>query len=114
MKIRTVILSALATFTVSSFAFAANGEAGASGDTPYFEDVTGTSFPTTLPCMDPDNPFKAGCYTSFLLTSDLDGDGDLDIIFANGGGYYVPDDYDYENKKSVSGRESSVVYFNDG
>ncbi len=120
MKIRTVILSALATVTVSSLAFAADGDAGAGGagpepvPTPYFQDSTSTWFPSTLPCSDPNNPFKAGCYTSFLVTSDIDGDGDLDIIFANGGGYYVPDDYDYENKKSVSGQESSVVYLNDG
>jgi MYXO-CTERM domain-containing protein len=66
---------------------------------PYFEDVTTTALPDPQPCIDT----KVGCYTSWVTSSDLDGDGDLDIILANGGGYYVPD---------VA--ESSTVYFNDG
>src|SRR4051812_10225104 len=121
MKIRTVILTALATVTVSSFAFAASGDAGAGGEggagpveAQYFKNVTSTAFPSILPCTDSANPFKAGCYTSFLVVADVDGDGDMDIVFANGGGYYEPDDYDYDNDKTVSGKESSVVYLNDG
>ncbi|HEX2872643.1 MAG TPA: FG-GAP-like repeat-containing protein [Polyangiaceae bacterium] len=66
---------------------------------PYFEDVTTTALPDPQPCADS----KLGCFTSWATSSDLDGDGDLDIILANGGGYYVPD---------VA--ESSTVYFNDG
>jgi MYXO-CTERM domain-containing protein len=66
---------------------------------PYFEDVTTSKLPDPQPCGDT----KTGCYTSWVTSSDLDGDGDLDIVLANGGGYYVPD---------VA--ESSTVYLNDG
>jgi len=145
MKIRTAIISALTTLSLSSAAFAqtaggagtggtggasagAGGTSAGSGGTSgsgaagmgatggalptvsYFNNVTPIRFPAS-PCNDPANAFKLGCYTSFLVVSDLDGDGDLDIVFANGGGYYTPD----ETVKStvVSGVESSSVYFND-
>jgi len=85
---------------------------GALPTVPYFNNVTNVRFPAA-PCNDPDNPFKLGCYTNFLVASDLDGDGDLDLVFANGGGYYVPDETNSSNAV-VSGQESSVVYFNDG
>ncbi|HYQ25584.1 MAG TPA: VCBS repeat-containing protein [Polyangiaceae bacterium] len=85
---------------------------GALPSVPYFTNVTGTRFPPAG-CNDPNNPFKLGCYTSFLVLSDLDGDGDLDIVFANGGGYYTPNETD-SKKNTVTGLESSTVYFNDG
>jgi MYXO-CTERM domain-containing protein len=85
---------------------------GALPTVPYFTNVTSTRFPPAA-CNDPNNPFKLGCYTSFLVLSDLDGDGDLDIVFANGGGYYTPDETD-SKKNAVTGLESSTVYFNDG
>lgn len=66
---------------------------------PYFEDVTTVNLPNPQPCVDT----KVGCYTSWVTSSDIDGDGDLDIILANGGGYYVP---------GVA--ESSTIYLNDG
>lgn len=131
MKIRTVILSALATVTVPSLAFAADGVAGGGSRppveaVPYFEEVTPIWFPAQ-PCNDPDNPFKLGCYTNFLTIADLDGDGDLDIIFANGGYYYVPDQFvaavppdpnvpndPGKPAKTVSGKEPSTVFLNDG
>lgn len=116
MKIRTVIYSALATLTLSASAFAVDGEGGAAGASsePYFEDASTLSFPVS-PCNDPANPFKLGCYTNFLVISDLDGDGDLDIVFANGGGYYTPDETDQSDPpKPVSGLEPSTVYMNDG
>ncbi|MDI3281726.1 FG-GAP-like repeat-containing protein [Polyangium sp. 15x6] len=31
-----------------------------------------------------------GCYSHYVLLVDLDGDNDLDAVFANGGGYYTP------------------------
>ncbi|HEX5660837.1 MAG TPA: FG-GAP-like repeat-containing protein [Polyangiales bacterium] len=68
----------------------------------YFEDTTELNFPTP-PCYDPADPESEGCYTSFLVVSDLEGDGDMDIVFANGGGYY-----------QVGTAEPSVVYLNDG
>ena len=130
MKIRTALLSALTTLSLAAPALAQQAGGGGSGGTggsggsggtggvagapmaTYFSNKTSTNFPAD-PCNDPQNPFKLGCYTNFLVISDLDGDGDPDIAFANGGGYYVPDDSD-DNGKSVSGVESSVVYFNDG
>ncbi len=68
----------------------------------YFEDTTELNFPTP-PCYDPKNPDAEGCYTNFLVVSDLEGDGDMDIVFANGGGYY-----------QIGSAEPSVVYLNDG
>src|SRR4051812_1045136 len=65
-------------------ALAAPREAKALG---YFTDNTTTTLPAVQPCAD---TTKIGCYTSWLTTADLDGDGDLDIIEANGGGYYSP------------------------
>jgi hypothetical protein len=70
---------------------------------PFFADVTAFSLPSPQPCVDPDTGEGEGCYTNWLALSDLDGDGDLDIMTANGGGYY-----------ETGNAESSVVYFNDG
>jgi MYXO-CTERM domain-containing protein len=76
---------------------------------PYFSDATESNFPAPA-CVventedDPDYAAKRlGCYTNFLVLSDVDGDEDLDILMANGGGYYVRD---------VA--EESSLYLNDG
>ncbi|MET0283940.1 MAG: FG-GAP-like repeat-containing protein [Polyangiales bacterium] len=68
----------------------------------FFQDTTGLNFPTP-PCWDPAAPNNEGCYTNFLVVSDLEGDGDMDLVFANGGGYY-----------QVGNAEPSSVYLNDG
>lgn len=75
----------------------------------YFSDATSSNFPAPA-CIventeaDPDYAAKRlGCYTNFLVISDVDGDEDLDILMANGGGYYVRD---------VA--EESSLYLNDG
>src|SRR6478752_9576429 len=65
----------------------------------YFVLDSGTALPSPQPCQDTD----AGCYTNWLTTADIDGDGDMDILLANGGGYYV-----------AGKADSSVVYLNDG
>jgi hypothetical protein len=70
---------------------------------PFFADVTQFSLPSPQPCVDPLTGLGEGCYTNWLALSDLDGDGDLDIVLANGGGYY-----------EVGNAEASAVYFNDG
>ena len=31
---------------------------------------------------------QEGCYSNYVVLADLDRDGDLDAIFASGGGYY--------------------------
>ncbi len=51
---------------------------------PYFEEVTEQL--GAQPC-DP-----VGCYSHYAQMADLDGDGDLDFLFASGGGYYEPAD----------------------
>lgn len=124
MKIPIVLLAGLATISLSASASAQAGgvggndgiggaAAGGPATATYFKDATTTNFPAD-PCNDPANLFKLGCYTNFLVISDIDGDGDPDIAFANGGGYYVPEDYNGLTKKSVSGLEPSVVYLNNG
>ncbi len=45
----------------------------------------------------------SGCYSNYVLMADLDGDGHLDLAFANGGGYYVP-----------GKAEPLAIYRNDG
>ncbi|TKC98514.1 FG-GAP repeat domain-containing protein [Polyangium fumosum] len=52
---------------------------------PYFVEKTG-NLGSPQPCADT----KEGCYSHYVLLVDLDGDGDLDAVFANGGGYYTP------------------------
>jgi hypothetical protein len=50
---------------------------------PLFDLPT---WPEPPPCADS----LPGCYSSYVLMVDLDGDGDQDTLFANGGGYYTP------------------------
>src|SRR3954469_18123191 len=84
-------------FTVGLLAaLAAPREAKAIG---FFTLNTSTALPAVQPCQDT-NP---GCYTSWVTTADIDGDGDMDILLANGGGYYV-----------TGKADESVVYLNDG
>ncbi len=47
--------------------------------------------PSPQPCAS-DDPSTEGCYSNQAQLVDIDGDGDLDLIYANGGGYYVPGD----------------------
>ncbi|MEI9949170.1 MAG: VCBS repeat-containing protein [Pseudomonadota bacterium] len=91
-------------------ALAAPREAKAVG---FFTDNTATTLGlgAQQPCGDtlvtPSNGTTAypdyGCYTSWLATVDIDGDGDFDILMANGGGYYA-----------VGPAEESTVFLNDG
>jgi MYXO-CTERM domain-containing protein len=65
----------------------------------FFTNNTATALPAIQPCQDS----QPGCYTSWLTTADLEGDGDMDILLANGGGYYA-----------TGKADDSVVYLNDG
>jgi hypothetical protein len=79
---------------------------------PFFEDQT-----VKMPAPDPACAVssKAGCYTSWLATVDLDDDGDLDVVLANGGGYYQPDFYNaVGDVPPPSSDEPSTVLINDG
>ncbi len=60
---------------------------------PLFEDETATRFPSPGPEE----------YSNQATIGDLDGDGDLDIVFANGGGFASP-----------GPDETQRVYINDG
>ncbi len=82
-------------FTIALLAgLAAQREANAIG---FFTDNTATSLGlgAQQPCGDtlitPHQGTTAypdyGCYTSWLATVDIDGDGDFDILMANGDGY---------------------------
>src|SRR6478609_6658661 len=77
-------------------ALAAPREAKAIG---FFTLDTATALPSPQPCQDT----TSGCYTSWITTADIDGDGDMDLLLANGGGYY-----------SVGKSEESTVYLNNG
>src|SRR3954466_15442846 len=66
------------------------------------EDAT-ANLGSPQPCFDAANPDAEGCYTHYVVMADLDGDGDLDLVFAGGGGYYVPDT-----------TAPFLVYLNDG
>lgn len=52
---------------------------------PLFVDAT-ANLGSPQPCANS----KEGCYSHYVLLVDLDADGDLDAVFANGGGYYTP------------------------
>ncbi|MCC6558645.1 MAG: VCBS repeat-containing protein [Polyangiaceae bacterium] len=55
------------------------------GAAPLFQEET-WRLGSPQPCADSNE----GCYSHYVLVADLDADGDVDILFANGGGYYVP------------------------
>jgi hypothetical protein len=68
-----------------------------------FADVTDVALPSPQPC----GPGGAeGCYSNYVRLVDLDGDADLDIIFANGGGYF--------SRGGEEGLQPLVIYRNDG
>jgi MYXO-CTERM domain-containing protein len=48
-----------------------------------------SALPSPQPCANPDDPSAEGCSTNQAQLADLDGDGDLDILFANGGTEYA-------------------------
>ena len=54
---------------------------------PLFVDAPAWA-PAAQGCVDT----TAGCYSNQTTLVDVDGDGRLDALFANGGGYYVPGD----------------------
>ncbi|MFT3776390.1 MAG: VCBS repeat-containing protein [Minicystis sp.] len=64
---------------------------------PFFQEVVNAY--GTQAC----SGSKTGCWTNYMRMTDIDGDGDLDILFPNADGYF--------NKGSV---EPFVVYLNDG
>jgi len=70
---------------------------------PLFANVTDAALPTPQPC----GPGAAeGCYSNYVRLADLDGDGDLDIVFANGGGYF--------ESGGEEGLQPLAIYRNDG
>ena len=67
-------------------------------DSPWFVERT-AQLGSPQPCADT----QEGCYSNYVVLADLDGDADLDIVFASGGGYYEPGE-----------AETMAVYLNDG
>jgi MYXO-CTERM domain-containing protein len=66
---------------------------------PYFQHVDG-AFPSPQPC----GPNEVGCWTNYLRVTDIDNDGDLDVLLPNAAGF--------GNSKGAS--QPFVVYRNDG
>ena len=62
-----------------------------------------SAIPGPQPCASDEDPSAEGCYTNQAQLADLDGDGDLDIVYSNGGGYYEPGE-----------AQPLAVYRNDG
>jgi len=81
---------------------------------PFWEDLTSTKLPAPDPLCETTS--QAGCYTSWLVATDLDNDGDMDVLLANGGGYYEPDfkDPKPDGTPPPASLEPSTVYLNDG
>jgi MYXO-CTERM domain-containing protein len=63
---------------------------------PHFAQAP-SALPQPQPCG------GSGCYTHFVVLADLEGDGDLDFLLANGGGFYQP-----------AQAEPATVYLNKG
>lgn len=85
------VLSALVALSLPSLANAA----------PLFSDGTVNSLELSQKaCV---NTGDLGCNTNFFVLADIDGDGDLDFVMANGGGLFAPGNL-----------EEAVVYLNDG
>lgn len=81
---------------------------------PFWEDLTDTNLPAPDPYCEISS--QAGCYTSWLVAADLDSDGDMDVLLANGGGYYKPDFKSpaQDGTPPPASLEPSTVYLNDG
>ena len=84
----------IAAFTVLALTSVAATAAAA----PYFQEV-----PTPFGAQGCSGA-KAGCWTNYMRMTDIDGDGDLDILFPNADGYF---------KKGPTTQPLSV-YLNDG
>src|SRR5690349_13449028 len=78
MSARTLSLHSLAALSVLALTSAAAPASAA----PYFQEV-----PMPFGAQGCSGN-KAGCWTNYMQMTDIDGDGDLDILFPNADGYF--------------------------
>jgi len=95
-----------------------SGEGSAVAARVPFEETTAPALGAQGACGEGEGK---GCYTNYAITADIDGDGKLDLLMANGGGHFVPEDAEpqvlmfgkgdgtFEDGSAALGAKKSIV-----